>query len=183
MSFELLRRRAAWRDHNSHRRLRRGVGFGRPHAADGGVWRLEPGDHRHRVGFAVEDQGRRCHQHRPGQRPAGEHHQSRRQCQRRGSGSRPDDHEAARESNQVHGIVGTFGELVPGLQAGRWDMIGGVISRDQSSACRCPVHRSLPVQWHRDCLVPKRCAPGPDQHRRRREARSDRGLRTAARPT
>src|SRR3984893_17171960 len=29
---------------------------------------------------------------------------------------------------QVHGIVGTFGELVPGLQAGRWDMIGGVIA-------------------------------------------------------
>ena len=29
---------------------------------------------------------------------------------------------------KVHGIVATFGELVPGLQAGRWDMIGGVIS-------------------------------------------------------
>jgi polar amino acid transport system substrate-binding protein len=29
---------------------------------------------------------------------------------------------------KVNGIVATFGELVPGLQAGRWDMIGGVIS-------------------------------------------------------
>ncbi len=29
---------------------------------------------------------------------------------------------------KVHGIVATFGQLVPGLQAGRWDMIGGVIS-------------------------------------------------------
>jgi polar amino acid transport system substrate-binding protein len=29
---------------------------------------------------------------------------------------------------KVHGIVATFGDLVPGLQAGRWDMIGGVIS-------------------------------------------------------
>jgi len=29
---------------------------------------------------------------------------------------------------KVHGIVATFGELVPRLQAGRWDMIGGVIS-------------------------------------------------------
>jgi polar amino acid transport system substrate-binding protein len=29
---------------------------------------------------------------------------------------------------KVKGIVGTFGELVPGLQAGRWDMIGGVIA-------------------------------------------------------
>jgi polar amino acid transport system substrate-binding protein len=38
--------------------------------------------------------------------------------------------------NQVHGIVGTFGELVPGLQAGRWDMIGGVISVTKA---RCAV--------------------------------------------
>jgi polar amino acid transport system substrate-binding protein len=37
---------------------------------------------------------------------------------------------------QVHGIVGTFGELVPGLQAGRWDMIGGVISVTKA---RCAV--------------------------------------------
>lgn len=29
---------------------------------------------------------------------------------------------------KVNGIVATFGNLVPGLQAGRWDMIGGVIS-------------------------------------------------------
>lgn len=29
---------------------------------------------------------------------------------------------------KVHGIVATFGDLVPGLNAGRWDMIGGVIS-------------------------------------------------------
>ena len=29
---------------------------------------------------------------------------------------------------KVQGVVATFGELVPGLQAGRWDMIGGVIS-------------------------------------------------------
>ena len=29
---------------------------------------------------------------------------------------------------KVHGIVANFGDLVPGLQAGRWDMIGGVIS-------------------------------------------------------
>jgi polar amino acid transport system substrate-binding protein len=36
----------------------------------------------------------------------------------------------------VHGIVGTFGELVPGLQAGRWDMIGGVISVTKA---RCAV--------------------------------------------
>jgi polar amino acid transport system substrate-binding protein len=38
--------------------------------------------------------------------------------------------------NQVHGIVGTFGELVPGLQAGRWDMIGGAISVTKA---RCAV--------------------------------------------
>ena len=37
---------------------------------------------------------------------------------------------------QVHGIVGTFGQLVPGLQAGRWDMIGGVISVTKA---RCAV--------------------------------------------
>lgn len=36
----------------------------------------------------------------------------------------------------VHGIVGTFGELVPGLLAGRWDMIGGVISVTKA---RCAV--------------------------------------------
>ena len=29
---------------------------------------------------------------------------------------------------KVHGTVANFGDLVPGLQAGRWDMIGGVIS-------------------------------------------------------
>lgn len=37
---------------------------------------------------------------------------------------------------KVHGIVGTFGELVPGLQAQRWDMIGGVISVTKA---RCAV--------------------------------------------
>jgi polar amino acid transport system substrate-binding protein len=37
---------------------------------------------------------------------------------------------------KVKGIVGTFGELVPGLQAGRWDMIGGVISVTKA---RCAV--------------------------------------------
>jgi len=37
---------------------------------------------------------------------------------------------------KVNGIVATFGELVPGLQAGRWDMIGGVISVTKA---RCAV--------------------------------------------
>lgn len=37
---------------------------------------------------------------------------------------------------KVHGIVATFGDLVPGLQAGRWDMIGGVISVTKA---RCAV--------------------------------------------
>src|ERR1043166_392558 len=37
---------------------------------------------------------------------------------------------------KVHGIVATFGDLVPGLQAGRSDMIGGVISVTKA---RCAV--------------------------------------------
>jgi polar amino acid transport system substrate-binding protein len=46
----------------------------------------------------------------------------------------------------VHGIVGTFGELVPGLQAGRWDMIGGVISVTKA---RCAVvNYSDPFQFN-----------------------------------
>lgn len=37
---------------------------------------------------------------------------------------------------KVKGEVATFGELIPGLQAGRWDMIGGVISVTKA---RCAV--------------------------------------------
>lgn len=47
---------------------------------------------------------------------------------------------------KVNGIVATFGELVPGLQAGRWDMIGGVISVTKA---RCAVvHYSDPFEYN-----------------------------------
>lgn len=42
---------------------------------------------------------------------------------------------------KVKGISATFGELVPGLQAGRWDMIAGVIS---VTAPRCAVIQYSP---------------------------------------
>lgn len=47
---------------------------------------------------------------------------------------------------QIKGTVGTFGEMVPGLQAGRWDMIGGVISVTKA---RCAVVQySDPFQFN-----------------------------------
>lgn len=47
---------------------------------------------------------------------------------------------------KVQGIVGTFGQLVPGLQAGRWDMIGGVIAVTKA---RCAVVQySDPFQYN-----------------------------------
>ena len=47
---------------------------------------------------------------------------------------------------QIKGTVGTFAEMVPGLQAGRWDMIGGVISMTKA---RCAVVQySDPFQFN-----------------------------------
>lgn len=42
---------------------------------------------------------------------------------------------------KLKGVSATFGELVPGLQAGRWDMIAGVIS---VTAARCAVIQYSP---------------------------------------
>ena len=58
---------------------------------------------------------------------------------------------------KVHGIVATFGDLVPGLQAGRWDMIGGVISVTKA---RCALvqytdpfeFNGMEIAWYPDAV-------------------------------
>jgi polar amino acid transport system substrate-binding protein len=62
---------------------------------------------------------------------------------------------------RVQGIVGTFGELVPGLQAGRWDMIGGVIAVTKA---RCDVVQySDPFQYNglEIAYFPNAVSPAP----------------------
>ncbi|HEX4211829.1 MAG TPA: transporter substrate-binding domain-containing protein [Candidatus Dormibacteraeota bacterium] len=60
---------------------------------------------------------------------------------------------------KVKGEVATFGELIPGLQAGRWDMIGGVISVTKA---RCAVvlysdpfqYNGLEIAYFPDAVSP-----------------------------